>query len=622
MGEGNRGDEPHDEGEGNLPEERDPADAFLRNVARAPAKPPPAGAESLVGVRIDHFVVRAKLGAGGMGVVYEAEDEKLGRSVALKLLPNALDAEARRRFVREAQAASRIVHPNVATIYESGESEHGAYIAMEYVRGETLRAWLRAPRTIAARLRVVREIASALAQAHAVGIVHRDLKPDNVIVTPAEAVKVLDFGLAKRSAGSSPSAGLEETATAEGQILGTPSYMSPEQAKGLPVDARSDVFSFGVLLYEVFTGERPFKAGTALGVLIAIDRDEPLAPTRINPEVPVAIERIIGRALEKKPADRYADGAELLRELKAIEVTETPSTVRASPLQSTSLKVRLAVGILVVALGLIAFLERGRGRGAGYGESGVVVAEASSPAEAGKALTDFPPYGSKNEEALEAYRRGREYLRAARPGACDLIDRATALDPAHAEAHVRGAPWRVDTSDVSLARPHFREARLRRAALAPRDIALLDAFEPVIERNPADRHEAAERMKGAASRFPDDAEILYYAGFALDSDAPAAAPALYERAVALDAGFARALFRLADANFALGRAEEGKRPSIAASRSPPTRSSACSSEPRWTASAARATGRSRTRGACSRSPRPGCSRARIWRPRSSVRGAR
>ena len=285
MSDGSQRKVPRGEDEG---EARDSADDFLHKVARVPLKEPPWRAESLVGTRVAHFLVRAKLGAGGMGIVYEADDEKLGRTVALKVLPNVLDPEARHRFVREARAASRIVHPNVATIYESGETEEGAYIAMEYVRGETLRSWLQTPRAIAARVRVVYEIASALAEAHAAGVVHRDLKPENMIVTRNESVKVLDFGLAKHTPepGSKASAGLDETATAEGRILGTPSYMSPEQAKGMPVDARSDVFSFGVLLYEVFTGERPFKGDTAMAVMIAIDRDEPLAPTASTPKRP------------------------------------------------------------------------------------------------------------------------------------------------------------------------------------------------------------------------------------------------------------------------------------------------------------------------------------------------
>ncbi len=548
MSEGGRdrgGDEP-DEGSG----ERDasgPDGEFLRNVARVPPLRPP---DLVAGTRIDHFVVRSKLGAGAMGVVYEAEDEKLGRTVALKVLSNAFDAEARKRFVREARAASRIVHPSVATIYASGESDLGAYIAMEYVRGETLRDWLRAPRTIAARLRVVREIASALAEAHAAGVVHRDLKPDNVLVTPAESVKVLDFGLAKQStAGGS---GVEETATAEGRIIGTPAYMSPEQAKGMPVDPRSDVFSFGVVLYEVFTGERPFRAETALGVLIAIDRDEPLAPTRVNPETPVGVERVIGRALEKKPAGRYADGAELLRALQALEptVAVAPPT---RPLQSRWFKVLLIVGVLVelIALGAF-FVSTLRARAV----AGRAVPAAPETRTAGKALTDFTPYGSKNAEALEAYRRGQQAVRSALNDEAAFFDHAAALDPAFAEAHLRAALCFADADDLLLARPHFRKAKQLRAALAPRDLALLDAFEPMVERSPADPHEATTRLRAAAERFPDDAEIAYFTAAAAAHDAPETAPALYERALALDPSFAHALLRIAGLAIASGRVGE------------------------------------------------------------------
>jgi serine/threonine-protein kinase len=286
----------------------------LRAIARAPDVLPPEGA-GLVGQRVGRFRVLRKLGAGGMGVVYEAEDERLGRRVALKVLAHGDDNEARARLVREARSASQVLDSHVAVIYEAGEDDGIAYIAMELVDGETLAAWLHTARPLPERVRVACEIASAVARAHAQGIVHRDLKPGNVMIGRDGSAKVLDFGLAKRPAGALLGE-QGETATREGRLVGTPSYMSPEQVKGKPVDARSDVVSVGTLAYELFTGRRPFRGDTITELLIAIDRDDPQPMRDASPHLPPSLVAVVERCLRKRPEERFASGSELLAALE------------------------------------------------------------------------------------------------------------------------------------------------------------------------------------------------------------------------------------------------------------------------------------------------------------------
>lgn len=292
-------------------------DSFLRAVAQAPATAPPSAEPDRVGTELAKYKIVDELGRGGMGIVYAAEDIKLRRRVALKVLPQrfALDPERRQRFLREARAASAITHRNIATVFDVDEAADGSvYIAMELVEGRTLREQLKdGPLPVADALRISREVLHGLAKAHETGIVHRDLKPDNVMVTKEGAVKLLDFGLAKpigtrEAALREESVTSSDVATMAGRVLGTPSYMSPEQAKGRPVDERSDIFSFGVLLFEMLSAERPFTADGTVALLIAIDRDAP-APLS---QAPRWLERIVQRCLEKKPEQRFSNCAELL----------------------------------------------------------------------------------------------------------------------------------------------------------------------------------------------------------------------------------------------------------------------------------------------------------------------
>jgi serine/threonine-protein kinase len=280
------------------------------------------------GQKLDHYEVVSLLGKGGMGEVYLAQDQRLGRQVALKVLPAAYtnDRARVRRFTQEARAASALNHPNIAMIFDLGEADCGHFIAMEFVEGQTLRAHLAQEEQRGLKLTEVLEIAAqmaaALAAAHQAGVVHRDIKPENVMLRPDGFVKVLDFGLAKltelRDATHS-ALRTQHSGTAPGTVLGTISYMSPEQARGQEVDARSDLFSLGIVLYELATGRLPFDGATPSDVLAAILQNEPPSLTELTPSPPAEFQRIVTRALRKERDERYQTADALLHDLRALQ---------------------------------------------------------------------------------------------------------------------------------------------------------------------------------------------------------------------------------------------------------------------------------------------------------------
>jgi len=267
----------------------------------------------MIGKRISHYKILEKIGEGGMGVVYKAEDTKLKRTIALKFLPKELtrDEEAKQRFIQEAQAAAALDHPNICTVYEIDEAEGQTFIAMSHVEGPSLNEKIKAgPLKIDEALTIANQVARGLQKAHEKGIIHRDIKPANIMLTEDDQAKIMDFGLAKLSWGVD----LTKTAT----VMGTVAYMSPEQARGERVDHRTDIWSFGAMLYEMLTGERPFKTTHDQAVLYSILNEDPVLMTKIRKDIPEELERVVTKSLEKDPKNRFTNMNTLLADMRSV----------------------------------------------------------------------------------------------------------------------------------------------------------------------------------------------------------------------------------------------------------------------------------------------------------------
>ncbi|MEZ4392885.1 MAG: protein kinase [Polyangiales bacterium] len=546
--------------------------------------------DGLLGRQLGSYRVESLLGHGGMGVVYRAVDEKLRRTVALKVLPSEFtaDADRRRRFEREARAAAAVTHACIATVYEVGEADGRVFIAMELVEGSSLAKRIAGePMAVTAALRVARDIARALAKAHERALVHRDLKPDNVMITDDGEVKILDFGLARLD---EPALGLDHDDTAAamtvpGQIMGTPGYMSPEQASGRPTDARTDLFSLGAVMYEMVTGVRPFRGDSAMDVIIALCRDEPAAPSTLNPEVTPELERVIARCMAKLPSNRFASARELLAEIDALDpaaasppslvsagparaslaaevpTTSSPHSATIVPLSSPGTRPRGRKRRALAAVGLVALGAVGALTVRGTSRRHLRAAPAPSIAAARVTwgqhpITEDPPPASSSPEALRAYAEG---LRATRDGAHELAleryTRAITLDPDLAAAHLRIALDR----GVDRGRDSMLRALALRASLDERDRAVLDAVAPAYTETPTNFAAASARLAAVAQRFPDDVMVRWTLGRVQGEHDLRASVASYRQAIELDPGHVPARASMADSLIYLGDLPEARR---------------------------------------------------------------
>lgn len=471
----------------------------------------------MIGQTVSHYRIIEKLGEGGMGVVYLAEDLHLARQVAIKFLTST-DHHYRARFIREARAVSRLNHPNIAMVHDYGETEQNQpFIVMEYVKGKSLSDLLDQGLTLRRSVEIVSAIAEALGEAHEHGIVHRDIKPSNVIVSDRGHVKVLDFGLVKHFSDST-SSGVDldaktifSTQTRSDVIVGTPLYLSPEQATGKQVDGRSDIFALGALLYECLTGQSAFSGGSVLEIGAQIIHVTPEPPSKINPAVPASLDRITLKALEKKVEARYQTAAEMLSDLKAAATTLSGNGVPVSSRTNKSTegfkRATSAVATLTMQL------RRQRFSLASIIPAFIVAILGIF------AIYYFWPrsYYQPSPQAVHWYDQGTESLRnGAYYQASKAFTQAIALDDRYALAHARLAQaWaELDYSERAKDELIAATTQNERSSLSPKDALYLDAIRATVTRKFGD---AINSYTELAKQMPEEGSILVDLGYAYEN---------------------------------------------------------------------------------------------------------
>ncbi len=539
------------------------------------------------GETIGRYVIESLLGEGGMGEVYRARDPKLDRSVALKIQRKGRDESvadwehAVQRMQREARAVAALSHPGIVAIYDIGEHNATPFIAMELVAGQPLRNLIGKDQSTSTRLRILLDVTRALGAAHEAGFVHRDIKPENILVRPDGMAKVLDFGIARRTPrhvdptaptldvmGATMEAG-SMGMTADGAIVGTPAYMSPEQLRGKTADARSDQFAWGVVAYELLSGQHPFASEDAgLQTIAAILADSP----KPLEDVPAGIVQAIHRALEKDPNKRWESMQEIVTLCEAfVTGANAPLSSRLIPGENVSpgqtgttqkqgsparsrwlplVGLALLVGAVILAL-----------RFRSPPSASVTAVPSARATSTATAVTELELPVSTNAEALSAFREGLQNIRDAQwTAAGQAFQRARTADPAMAAAHLRFSVIEF-RRDIENSREAYRKALSLRATLSERDQGFLHALEPFIMRSPSEFDEAARRFEKLVAKYPNDAEFVFWeARMVIRHDSSPTSlqrvVQLNARCIELDRHYADCWQTKANALIALGRPED------------------------------------------------------------------